>query len=94
MSNTTELPQTKVERHYVEQGYSLPAGITWAMVSAARSHISPVRDIDVPVATASGCTAWGVPIIDGKHLDWRSILSPDEIARLSEEILKPPRGTR
>ena len=61
---------TKIERGYVEQGYSLPDGITWDMVNASRVKYS-TPDYMVPVATASGCCAWAVPYINGKPLKWR-----------------------
>jgi hypothetical protein len=94
MSDNVRLTLTKVEQCYVEQGYRLPPGITWAMVHAARKCIDPVRDIDVPLASAGGCTAWGVPIIDGKHLDWRSVMSPEDIVRLSTPFVKMPKAPR
>ena len=94
MSGNHQLTLTKVEQCYVEQGYRLPSGITWAMVHAARKRIDPVRDIDVPLARACGCTAWGVPFIDGKHLDWRSVVSPEDVVRLSGPFVKVPKTPR
>lgn len=64
---------TPIEKSYVEQGYKLPDGWTWARVEEARTlHNTPAYM--VPVATAPGCCAWAVPYIDGKPLKWRHLV--------------------
>ena len=58
---------TDIERSYLEQGYRLPEGLSWAMVAErrARWRISPIF---VPLAVAPGSIGWGVPYIGGKPL--------------------------
>jgi hypothetical protein len=58
----------EIERSYEEQGYSLPEGLTWDMVAERRARWG-IADIFVPIAVAPGCLGWGVPIVDGRHLD-------------------------
>jgi hypothetical protein len=58
---------TAIERSYVEQGYRLPEGLTWAMVAERRERWA-IADIFVPVAVAPGCIGWGVPFRDGVPL--------------------------
>ncbi|MCB0252145.1 MAG: hypothetical protein KDI55_00265 [Anaerolineae bacterium] len=55
---------TPIERAYVEQGYSLPNGMTWADVHAARSKHA-IDNTLVPVAHGRGCTAWAIPFKTG-----------------------------
>lgn len=55
------------DRHYLEQGYQLPDGMTWEAVEAHRQK----WEIDtwmVPLAKGGGAIAWGVPFRDGKPL--------------------------
>jgi hypothetical protein len=58
---------TKIEEGYVAQGFTLPAGWTWARVAERRARYG-VGAIYVPVANGHGCVAWGVPMIDGEFL--------------------------
>jgi hypothetical protein len=50
---------TDIEQSYLDQGYSLPEGLTWEIVADRRTRWN-IRDIFVPVAVAPGCLAWGV----------------------------------
>jgi hypothetical protein len=59
---------TEIEQGYVDQGYTLPQGYTWAIVAARRAEWR-IGEIYVPVATGGGACAWGVPMIDGKFLE-------------------------
>ncbi len=56
-----------IERGYLAQGYSLPAGWTWDHVATQRARWG-VGAIYVPVASAGGAVAWGVPIVSGRFL--------------------------
>jgi hypothetical protein len=58
---------TDIERSYLEQGYQLPEGLTWAMVAERRARWA-IAHIFVPVAVAPGCVDWSVPYIDGVPL--------------------------
>lgn len=58
---------TDIEQDYVEQGYTLPAGWTWAHVAECRAKYS-IDEIRVPVAVGPQVVAWGVPMIDGEYL--------------------------
>lgn len=58
---------TRIEQSYLDQGYRLPDGLTWAMVASARARWT-VNPIFVPIAVAPGCVGWGVPFVDGKPL--------------------------
>ena len=58
---------TQIEIGYVAQGYELPDGWNWADVATQRTQYE-IAGIYVPVASASGCVAWGVPMRDGKFL--------------------------
>ena len=53
--------------NYEAQGYQLPEGFTRADVAVhrARWDLDPVF---VPLASAGGAVAWGVPFIDGVPL--------------------------
>jgi hypothetical protein len=60
---------TEIERSYVEHGYRLPDGMTWADVAAQRAHWE-INPIFVPIARVPGaCIGWGVPIVNGRHLE-------------------------
>ena len=59
---------TDIERSYVEQGYRLPEGLTWAMVAERRARWA-IADIYVPVAVGPGCVGWGVPFRHGVPLE-------------------------
>ena len=59
---------TKIERSYVDQGYSLPEGFTWDMVAERRVRWD-IDPIFVPVAVAPGCVGWGVPHLHGVPLE-------------------------
>jgi hypothetical protein len=59
---------TRIERSYLDQGYLLPAGLTWEMVAERRTRWN-VPEIFVPLAVAPGCLGWGVPYIDGAPLE-------------------------
>lgn len=58
---------TEIEAGYVAQGYELPFGWTWHNVHSNRAHWG-CRSIDVPLATAGGAVAWGVPFVNGKAM--------------------------
>lgn len=59
---------TGIELSYLEQGYTLPEGMSWADVDARRMHWD-IDPIFVPIARVPGaCIGWGVPFIDGKPL--------------------------
>lgn len=58
---------TAIEQSYLDQGYVLPAPLTWEDVAERRVRWE-IDPIFVPLAFAPGCLSWGVPIIDGKHL--------------------------
>ena len=58
---------TDIERSYLEQGYRLPKGLTWAMVAERRARWT-IADIHGPVAVAPGCVGWGVPHLNGVPL--------------------------
>lgn len=54
-----------IERAYLEQGYSLPASLTWTEVAEQRARWD-IDPIFVPVALVPGaCIGWGVPFLDG-----------------------------
>jgi len=61
---------TAIESAFVAQGYSLPAGWTWERVRQVREQYD-IRAYLVPVASAGGVVAWGVPMVDGRPLLWR-----------------------
>ena len=82
---------TPIERHYLAQGYVLPPPLTWAMVHERRQRYPEVRSIDVPLELAAGCCAWGVPFINGKPLEWRSIVSEAELCGGTERFDAKPR---
>ena len=58
---------TAIEQAYLDQGYLLPALLTWEQVAERRASWR-IEPIYVPLAFAPGCLAWGVPFIDGKPL--------------------------
>jgi len=58
---------TDIECSYLDQGYRLPDGLTWAMVAEHRARWD-IAPIFVPLAVAPGCIGWGVPHIDGRPL--------------------------
>jgi hypothetical protein len=58
---------TPIEQSYLDQGYVLPAGLSWESVAQARARWD-IEEIFVPVALAPGCIGWGVPFVDGRHL--------------------------
>jgi hypothetical protein len=58
---------TDIERAYVEQGFVLPEGLSWELVSRQRRRWN-IPDIYVPVAVAPGCLGWGVPYVGGVPL--------------------------
>lgn len=58
---------TRIERSYLAQGYRLPEGLTWGDVKTLRARRALDPDL-VPVATAPGCIAWAIPIVDGRPL--------------------------
>jgi hypothetical protein len=58
---------THIERAYVEQGFVLPEGLSWELVSERRRRWN-IPDIYVPVAVAPGCLGWGVPYVGGVPL--------------------------
>jgi len=58
---------TAIEQSYLDQGYVLPEPLTWDDVAQMRTR-SEVEPILVPLGFAPGCLAWGVPIVEGKHL--------------------------
>lgn len=59
---------TEIEQSYLDQGYSLPDGMTWAAVAEQRASWD-IEPIFVPVARVPGaCVGWGVPFIDGRPL--------------------------
>jgi len=58
---------TDIERSYLEQGYRLPAGLSWTMVAERRARWD-IPGIFVPIAVAPGCLGWGVPHIGGVPL--------------------------
>ena len=60
--------QSAIDAGYIAQGYNLPEGWTWDRVAARRAQWRSIRPIDVPVATAPGVVAWGVPIMNGAFL--------------------------
>lgn len=82
---------TPIERHYLAQGYVLPPPLSWAMVHERRQRYPEVRSIDVPLELAAGCCAWGVPFINGKPLEWRSIVSEAELCGGTERFDAKPR---
>lgn len=56
---------TAIEQSYLDQGYRLPEGMTWAMVAEQRARWG-IAAIFVPVAFVSGaCVGWGVPFVKG-----------------------------
>jgi len=60
---------TEIERSYLEQGYVLPAGLTWADVADQRARWG-IDPIFVPVARLPGaCVGWGVPFVNGRPLE-------------------------
>jgi hypothetical protein len=59
--------RNKIEQGYIDQGYQLPAGLTWARVDALRLHWR-VNPLLVPEAVGGGCIGWGVPFVDGKPM--------------------------
>lgn len=62
---------TAIERAYLEQGYSLPAGLSWTDVAEHRARWT-IDPIFVPVARVPGaCIGWGVPFLDGVPLKHR-----------------------
>lgn len=65
------------DRSYVAQGYSLPRGYTWETVAEARQNFA-IDQHRVPVGACAGVCAWGVPIVDGRFLDWRSVAPAKE----------------
>lgn len=67
------MPNTPIEKSYVEQGYTLPKNITWDMVATERARLD-IAHYMVPVALAAGCCAWSVPHVDGKPLKWRHLV--------------------
>lgn len=58
---------TAIEQSYIDQGYVLPELLTWVDVDQHRARWD-IDAIFVPLEFAPGCLAWGVPIVDGKHL--------------------------
>lgn len=60
---------TQIEQNYVEQGYLLPDGMSWADVAEQRARWE-INPIFVPLARVPGaCIGWGVPIVNGRHLE-------------------------
>ena len=60
---------TEIEQGYVEQGYRLPDGMSWADVAEQRARWE-IDPIFVPLARVPGaCIGWGVPIVNGRHLE-------------------------
>lgn len=64
------------DRHYAEQGYHLPDGLTWKDVQDHRQRWE-IEPWMVPVAQAGGAIAWGVPFKDGKPLKRLAPTRPD-----------------
>jgi hypothetical protein len=58
---------TAIERGYVLQGWKVPNGWTTDRIALERAQYE-VDEIYVPIASAHGIIAWGVPIIEGKPL--------------------------
>ncbi|MEA3016994.1 MAG: hypothetical protein QOI38_1716 [Sphingomonadales bacterium] len=59
---------TDIERSYLEQGYVLPEGLSWAEVAQQRDRWE-IDPIFVPVAHVPGaCIGWGVPFVNGAPL--------------------------
>jgi len=58
---------TAIEQSYLDQGWRLPEGFSWAMVAERRARWN-IPDIFVPIAVAPGCVGWGVPYVDGVPL--------------------------
>ena len=59
---------TSVEMAYVDQGYELPQGYTWALVHHGREKYDINPDF-VPLAGVNGVCGWGVPYTeDGKPM--------------------------
>jgi len=58
---------TNIELSCLNQGYSLPRGLTSAMV-AERLMNWGVHPSFVPIGVAPGCVGWGIPLVDGKAL--------------------------
>lgn len=56
-----------IEGLYVQQGYSLPAGWTWTRTAEHRAVYKTPASM-VPLASAGGVVAWGVPIVNGRFL--------------------------
>jgi hypothetical protein len=63
---------TAIEAAFVARGYVLPEDWTWERVREARERYE-IRAYLVPVASAAGVVAWGVPMVDGKFLLWRGL---------------------
>ena len=58
---------SEIELSYVEQGYRLPPGLSWADVARHRARWT-IDPLFVPLAVASGCIGWGVPFAGGEPL--------------------------
>lgn len=58
-------------KNYQEQGYELPDGWTAALVVSAQRH-NDIPAQYMPLAVAGGAVAWGVPMVGGRYLKWRS----------------------
>jgi hypothetical protein len=56
---------TAIEQAYLDQGYVLPAPLTWGDVAERRVRWT-IAPIHVPLAFAPGCLSWGVPVVNGK----------------------------
>jgi hypothetical protein len=59
---------TDIECAYLDQGYTLPEGLSWADVAEQRARWD-IDPIFVPLAPVPGaCIGWGVPFLDGVPL--------------------------
>lgn len=58
---------TKIEQGYIDQGFTLPDGMTWERVAKMRTEYE-VGDIYVPIGPGPGCWTWGVPMRDGEFM--------------------------
>ena len=59
--------RSEIEQGYIDQGYTLPEGMTWERVDELRARWG-VNPLLVPEVVAGGCVGWGVPCVDGKPM--------------------------
>ena len=58
---------TEIEKGYEAQGFKLPTRWDWDRVAIERRKWD-IEPIYVPICGGPGVAAWGVPIVNGKHL--------------------------